>query len=118
MRLYDGGGIRRNHKGEKCEEGILEEISSRRNRGGGIMEGESWRMHHGGVIIEEAARRRQPGGGSQEEAARRHQETPRGARRHPGGSQEASAGTWEAARRHPDLYLCLCLHLSQFCYFY
>ena len=55
-------------------------------------------------MIEEAARRRQQGGGSEEEAARRHQETPRGARRHSGGCQEAPAGTWKAARRHPDLY--------------
>ena len=79
------------------------EQSSRRNHGGGIMEGEPWRMHHGGVIIEEAARRRQPGGGKQEEAAGRHQQTPR--RR-------------QKAPRRPPGDLCLCLYLCPFCYFY
>ena len=89
------------------------EESWRRNRRGGIMEGEPWRMHNGGVIIEEAARRKQPGG-SQEEVARRH---PVGARRHTGCPPEAPGGTQEAARRHPNLYLHLRLYLFQFCYF-
>ena len=81
---------KRSHRG-----GGVKKESWRRNHGGNVEE-ESWRrnhgggtlsMHHGGVIIEEAARRRQSGG-------------------IPEGSQEAD-------RKHPDLYLCLCLFLYQ-----
>ena len=98
------------------------EESWKRNRGGGIMTRESWRMDHVGVIIEDAARRRQPGRGNQEEAGRKHKERPRrrqeAPRRPPGGTSRHPRGTQEAAKRQPDLYLCLCLYLYQFCYFY
>ena len=83
------------------------EASWRRDRGGGItggvtMEDASWRSHHRGGSQEEAARRRQPGGTSR---------NPGGAKRHQEGPLEAPGGTQVAAKRNPDLYLCLCLYL-------
>ena len=71
---------RRNNRGEATEKDLGEEImeeSWRRDRGGGIIEGEPWRMHHGGIIIEKAARRRQSGGGSHQRESPDSQEAPR-----------------------------------------
>jgi len=48
QRVNHGGGGMEGESWRHHEEGIMEEVAWRRNRGGGIMEDESWRTNHGG----------------------------------------------------------------------
>ena len=75
-------------------------------------------MHRVGVIIEEAARRTQPRGLGQDEASSK---VPGDTEEAPGGTQEGPKKHQQAQRRQPGgtkIYICVCLYLNQFCYFY